>query len=100
MARHRLESPAGMHGIRRWRLAAYISGLVLTVVVVIPGAIMAVGYIFGMTNCTADYSPNQPWRCSQVGRFLFLTLGILVALPLVAVLLRSLMGFVYRSARP
>jgi hypothetical protein len=85
---------------RGWRLAAYVSGLLLAVVVVVPAAIMVAGYVFGMTNCTADYSPSQPWRCSQAGRLLFITLSILVGLPLVAMLLRWLAGFVYRSAKP
>jgi hypothetical protein len=82
---------------RGGRLLLFVLAIVLTVLLVIPAAILAVGYAFGMTDCPADFSPAQPWRCTPGGRFLFMTVGITLALPLAAAWLRWLLGVIYRS---
>jgi hypothetical protein len=82
------------------RLVLYVVGIILTVVIVIPVAIVGVGYAFGMTDCPADSLPSQAWRCSPTGRLLFMTLGIAAGLPLAALWLRWLLGLVYRRAEP
>ena len=79
---------------RGWRLVAYVSGLVVTVVVIFPAAIMAAGYVLGMGNCTAAHSADQPWRCSPPGRVFVLALFLFFGLPLAAAWLRLLLGFV------
>jgi hypothetical protein len=82
------------------RLALLVSAVVLTAVVIIPATIVAVGYVFGMTDCPADFSSDQPWRCSRAGRFLFMSAGIVLGLPLVALWLRWVLNLSYKNAGP
>jgi hypothetical protein len=83
---------------RGWRLAFLGIALVLTVIVLIPAVVVAVGYTFGLTDCSPHFSPSDPWRCSPVGRLLFLLGGIVIGLPLAALWTRLLLRFVSKSS--
>jgi hypothetical protein len=77
-----------------WRLAFLCIALVLTVIVLIPAVVVTVGYAFGLTDCSPHFSPSDPWRCSPVGRLLFLIGGIVIGLPLAVLWTRLLLRLV------
>jgi len=82
------------------RLVFFCLALALTVIVIIPAAIVAVGYAFGMTDCSADLSPTDLWRCSLAGRSSFLVCGIAIGIPLAALWVRLLLGMFPRNSNP
>lgn len=85
-----LRSRVQMPWPRGWRLVVYWLALVISVVILVPGAIITVGYAFGLSDCPADFSPHDPWRCSLIGRLCFLVGAIAVGLPLAALCARLL----------
>jgi hypothetical protein len=81
------------------RLVFFCVLLVLTGVVVVPAAIVAVGHAFGMTTCRVTFSPGEPWACSPIGRLTFLVGTLAAGLPLAAIWLRFLLGRAVRESQ-
>jgi NADH:ubiquinone oxidoreductase subunit 6 (subunit J) len=93
-----MRSPTKMPWPRGWRLAAFWFALVISVVVLIPAAIFAAGYLTGLSDCPADLSPQDPWRCTAIGRLLFMAGGIAVGLPLAALWARLLVKLIIKQS--
>jgi len=85
---------------RGTRLALFWVGIVLAPVIVVPAVLVAVGYVLGMTNCPAQFSPGEAWGCSPIGRLTFLLGTLAIGLPLAALWLRFLLGRAGRESRP
>jgi len=87
----------GLHGKRR---ALFWLAIVLTVVVLIPVVMVAVGYALGMTGCKPQFSTSDPWQCSPIGRLSLLISMLAIGLPLAAIWMRSLIGMLARNSKP
>jgi len=87
----------GLHGKR---LALFWLAIVLTVVVLIPVVMVAVGYALGMTGCKPQFSTSDPWQCSPIGRLSLLIGMLAIGLPLAAIWMRSLIGMLARNSKP
>ena len=80
------------------RLALFWFVMAFTGVVVVPAGLVALGYALGMTDCSAQFLPGDPWRCSPVARLSFLVGTVALGLPLAAIWIRFLLGMLARHS--
>ena len=79
------------------RLALFWFVIVLSVILLVPAGILAVGYALGMTQCNGRFAPSSSWGCSPSASLVFLTVVIGLGLPLMALWVRFLLGVFARN---
>lgn len=77
---------------RPWRIALFIIAVMLTVVIVIPAAILFIGYVVGFGACVRTDTGTGSALCSPGARLILALLVIAVGLPLSRMWVRYLGG--------